>query len=174
MEKSLRNTGLRSLAFGAMALAIAGCTSSSLEAPTANVTNAPAYGFAKVEPGSEEDFILNIGRRTYFAEGSAELDSTAKVTLDHQIEWLKKYPSWLVKLQGFADDPGSEDSMKKLSAARAKAVMDYLTAGGIDPNRLWSKGYGKERIVRDCPDKSCKVQNRRVISNLRTEKDGAA
>jgi len=77
-------------------------------------------------------------------------------------------------LQGFADDPGSDEELKKLSAARAKAVMDYLVAGGIDPNRLWSKGYGTERIIRDCPEKSCKVQNRRVISNLRTEKDGAA
>jgi peptidoglycan-associated lipoprotein len=79
-----------------------------------------------------------------------------------------------VKLQGFADDPGSESAMKKLSAERADAVMNYLIAGGISPNRLWAKGYGTERIVRDCPDKSCKVQNRRVISNLRTEKDGAA
>jgi peptidoglycan-associated lipoprotein len=174
MHKSLRKTALRSLAFGALALAIAGCSTSALETPTPDVTNAPAYGFANVEPGTEEDFILNVGRRTYFAEGSATLDETAKVTLDNQIEWLKKYPSWLVKLQGFADDPGSDADMKKLSAARAKAVMDYLVAGGINPDRMWSKGYGMERIVRECPDKSCKVQNRRVISNLRTEKDGAA
>ncbi len=174
MKNSKPVRGLQWWVFAALALVMAGCSTSALETPTANVTNAPAYGFANVEPGSEEDFILNIGRRTYFAEGSAALDSTAKVTLDNQIEWLKKYPYWLVKLQGFADDPGSDEELKKLSAARAKAVMDYLVAGGIDPNRLWSKGYGTERIIRDCPEKSCKVQNRRVISNLRTEKDGAA
>ena len=37
-------------------------------------TNDPAAGFENVQPGSEEDFILNVGRRTYFAEGSAALD----------------------------------------------------------------------------------------------------
>jgi peptidoglycan-associated lipoprotein len=174
MSKALRTASLQWLGLAVLALVVAGCSTSALETPTANVTNAPAYGFANLEPGSEEDFILNIGRRTYFAAGSAELDSTAKATLDKQIAWLEKYPSWLVKLQGFADDPGSESAMKKLSAERADAVMNYLIAGGISPNRLWAKGYGTERIVRDCPDKSCKVQNRRVISNLRTEKDGAA
>lgn len=164
----------RALVAAAALLALSSCTTATLEAPTPNVTNAPALGFANVQPGSEEDFILNVGRRTYFAEGSATLDATAKVTLDNQIAWLKKYPLWLVKLQGFADDPGGDAAMVDLSRRRADAVMAYLVAGGIDGGRLWSKGYGKERVVRDCADIACKVQNRRVISNLRQEKDGAA
>ncbi|TIT24695.1 MAG: OmpA family protein, partial [Mesorhizobium sp.] len=50
-------------------------------------------------------------------------------------------------------------------------VMDYLAAGGIDRNRMWAKGYGKDRLVRDCPDTACRSQNRRVVSNLRDERD---
>lgn len=165
---------LRALAFGAAALALAGCSTTSLEPPVPDVTNAPAAGFANMQPGSEEDFILNVGRRTYFAEGSATLDSVAKTTIDNQIAWLKKYPRWFVKLQGFADDPGGDAAMNELSRKRAEAVMNYMIAGGIDANRLWAKGYGKERVVRDCTDTSCRVQNRRVISNLREEKDGSA
>lgn len=153
---------------------LAGCTSASLERATPNVTNAPASGFANVADGSEEDFILNVGRRTYFARGSATLDETAKMTLDRQIAWLQKNRRWLIKLQGFADDPGSNTEIVALSRRRADAVMNYLAAGGIDRDRMWSKGYGKERIVRDCPDEACKAPNRRVISNLREEKDGAA
>ena len=38
-------------------------------------------------------------------------------------------------------------------------------------SRMWAKGYGKDREVRDCPDKACKVQNRRVVTNLRNERD---
>lgn len=159
---------------GALFFLTACSTSNTLQTATPDVTNAPASGFADIAPGSEEDFILNVGRRTYFAEGSATLDSTARFTLDKQIEWLKKYPHWLVKLQGFSDDPGSEAAQVDISARRAEAVMNYLAAGGIDRNRMWAKGYGKERIVRDCPQKACKVANRRVISNLREEKDGAA
>ena len=102
-----------------------------------------------MQPGSEEDFILNVGRRTYFTQGSAALDSVAKATLDIQIAWLTKHPRWLLKLQGFADDPGSSETA--LSQQCADAVIDYLAAGGIDRNRMWAKGYGKDRLVRDCP-----------------------
>jgi peptidoglycan-associated lipoprotein len=42
-----------------------------------------------------------------------------------------------------------------------------MIASGIDANRLWAKGYGKERVVRGCTERACKVQNRRVITNLR-------
>jgi len=164
----------RPLALVAAAVLLASCTSAKLEPPVPDATNAPALGFANIQPGSEEDFILNVGRRTYFKQGSAELDSTAKVTLDNQIAWLQRNPRWLVKLQGFADDPGGDAAMIELSGRRANAVMNYLIAGGVDPNRLWAKGYGKDRVVRDCADAACKVQNRRVISNLREEKDGSA
>lgn len=157
-----------------LTMVVAGCTSASLERATPDVTNAPAAGFANLSEGSEEDFILNVGRRTYFARGSANLDETAKMTLDRQIVWLQKNRRWLIKLQGFADDPGSNSEIVALSRRRADAVMNYLAAGGIDRNRMWAKGYGKERIVRDCPDEACKAPNRRVISNLREEKDGAA
>jgi peptidoglycan-associated lipoprotein len=134
-------------------------------------TDDPAAGFENVQPGSEEDFILTAGRRTYFTEGSAELDSTARVTLDNQIAFLRKYPNWYVKLQGFADDPGGDAQMVALSQRRADAVMSYLIANGIDAGRLWSKGYGKERAVRECNDRSCRVQNRRVITQLRTSRE---
>jgi len=36
---------------------------------------------------------------------------------------------------------------------------------------MLAKGYGRERLVRDCPDISCKAQNRRVITNLQGDED---
>lgn len=155
---------------------ISACTSSSLEtleiSPNAGgKTNDPAAGFANVRPGSEEDFILSVGRRTFFDKGSAEIDSTARVTLDKQIGFLNRHTQWYAKIQGFADDPGGRSRIRKLSKQRADAVMNYLIAGGIDPRRLWSRGYGKERIVRECGERACQVQNRRVITNLRDTRD---
>ena len=98
-------------------------------------------------------------------------NSVARTTLDSQIAWLNKYPQWLVKLQGFADDSGSDAAQVALSQKRADAVMSYLAAGGVGQTRMWAKGYGKDREVRACPDKACKVQNRRVVTNLRNERD---
>ncbi len=166
-----------------MAMALAACSTTSMtprpgpqEPPppvstTPDETNQPAAGFENVKPGTEEDFILNVSRRTFFAADSAALDSTAKATLDAQAAWLKQYPQWLVKLQGFADDSGGASAQVALSQKRADAVMSYLTAAGVEPNRMWAKGYGKDREVRACSDLSCKVQNRRVVSNLRTVRD---
>jgi peptidoglycan-associated lipoprotein len=167
---------LACLAFVAAAeLALAGCKTMGLEdgpgAQAATGTNAPVAGFINMQGGTEEDFILNVGRRTFFAEGSAELDDTARTTLDKQAEWLRHHPHWLLKLQGFADDPGSAQQNTALSKKRAEAVMAYLASRGVERRRMWAKGYGKERIVRDCPDISCTSQNRRVISNLRNERE---
>lgn len=129
-------------------------------------TGTPISAFANMKPGSEEDFIMHVGRRTYFKANSAVLDSTAKATLDKQAQWLAQYPKWYIKLQGHADDPSNNG---KLSSQRADVVMAYLVSRGVSPERMWSKGYGRKRLVQDCPDITCKSQNRRVVSNLREE-----
>ncbi|MGV3550265.1 OmpA family protein [Rhizobium sp.] len=169
---------MRRLSAAALLVALAACSTTEVasveeppEQPMTGQTNDPAPGFENVRPGSKEDFILNVGRRVYFTQDSATLDSVAKTTLDAQATWLNANPSWLLKLQGFSDDSGSQSAMKKLSQRRADAAMAYLASRGVNADRMWAKGYGNDREVRDCTDRSCKVQNRRVVSNLRTEKE---
>jgi peptidoglycan-associated lipoprotein len=168
----------RRLAVSAMLLGLTACTTTDIAsveepatAPMTGQTNDPAPGFENVKAGSEEDFILSVGRRIYFTQDSAKLDTVSMTTLDNQAAWLNRNPAWLIKLQGFADDSGSESKMKNLSQQRADAVMAYLVSKGVDANRMWAKGYGADREVRDCTQRSCKVQNRRVVANLRTERD---
>ncbi len=153
-------------------MAVAGCNTSSTLTPRG--TDNAAAGFAEVRQGTEEQFIMDAGRRIYFASGSAQLDDVAKETLDLQAAWLGQHRNWLVKLQGFADDPGSGGKNVELSKERADAVMAYLASKGVNAQRMWAKGYGTERPVRNCSDTACKVQNRRVVVNLRKEFDAAA
>lgn len=158
-----------------LALLLAACTTSRTGPPpsvaaapppsTADVTNAPVDGGVNIQPGSEEDLMVNVGRRTFFAESSAALDQTAKVTLDKQADWLVQFPQWKVKIQGFADDPGSEGRNVEISKQRAEAVKQYLVSKGIASGRIYAKGYGRDRLIQDCADISCKAQNRRVITN---------
>ncbi len=159
--------GIAALALGAFLLA--GCAQEAQTFASPDVTNAPAPGFENMQAGSEEDFMLNVGRRTYFKQGSAALDSTAKATLDKQAIWLQQYTQWKIKVQGFADDPGGEAANVALSRKRAEAVLNYLVAQGVSKDRMWLKGYGTERTVKNCADITCKSQNRRVITNLREE-----
>ncbi|MFC3265137.1 OmpA family protein, partial [Camelimonas abortus] len=134
----------------------------------ADVTDAPVGDGVNVRPGGREDFIVNVGRRVFFTEGSATLTAIARETLDSQAAWLKRYPHWRAKIQGFADDPGSDRDNLELGMRRARAVMDYLVARGVAAGRLRVKSYGREadRLVRACADEACKAQNRRVITNL--------
>jgi peptidoglycan-associated lipoprotein len=151
---------------------LVGCTSSnsggsgSTLTSADNVTNAPVSGGINVTPGSEEDFMVAVGRRTFFKQASAELDDVARSTLDKQAQWLNQYPQWKVKLQGSADDPGTPAAQKALSQKRADVVRNYLTSMGVAPDRMLAKGYGREKIGEDCPEIECKAQNRRVITNL--------
>ena len=161
-----------------LCIALAACSTTEVAsveeppaAPMTGETNDPAPGFETVVAGSPQDFILNVGRRTFFAAGSAELDSVARATLDKQAAFMQQNPRWLMKLQGFADDPGSEAAQVALSQKRADAAMNYLASKGVDPKRMWAKGYGRDRLVRACTENSCRVQNRRVVSNLRNEYD---
>lgn len=161
----------------ASAMSVGGCTSTGrpdLSVETTGVTDEPATGYADIKPGSEQDFIMAVGRRVYFSSGSAELDDVTRETLDLQAAWLNNNPGWLIKLQGYADDPGGIGANLSISDKRANAVMNYLADKGVNPQRMWAKGYGKERQVRDCNNISCKALNRRVVVNLRKEFDEAA
>ena len=153
------------IAIGLVA-ALSGCSSNSGGGAAATQASLPDTGGIGAEPGTEQDFMLNVGRRTFFKQGSAALDDTARVTVDKQAQWLNKNPQWSAKLQGFADDPGSEAAQLKLSQQRADAVKAYLVSQGISADRIWAKGYGRDRLVGDCADLECKAQNRRVITNL--------
>jgi peptidoglycan-associated lipoprotein len=160
--------GFKSVVALGLLLMLGACQSSgnkSSLAPTEG-TNAPVGGGINTTPGSEQDFMVGVGRRTFFAQGSAALDDTARVTLDKQAQWLNQYPNWKVKLQGSADDPGTPAAQKALSQKRADAVRDYLASRGIDSSRMLAKGYGREKIADDCPEIECKSQNRRVVTNL--------
>ena len=149
-------------------LAVGACTSSGRNSSIADSTTGgdATSGAINVVPGSEQDFMVNVGRRTFFTQGSAALDDTARVTLDKQAQWLNLYPNWKVKLQGSADDPGSPQAQTTLSQKRAEAVRNYLASRGIGPERMLAKGYGREKIGDDCPEIECKAQNRRVVTNL--------
>lgn len=174
MTKSVRSPKLAKMSACAilLALGLAGCSLAPEKPKVKTDAGGPDKSLAvstDVAAGSSQDFVVNVGRRTFFRENSAELDSVAKVTLDKQAAWLVQHPTWSIKIQGFADDTGSPEQNLDLSNRRAEAVRGFLASLGVAPGRMDAKGYGRSRLVRDCPDLSCKSQNRRVITNLQGE-----
>ena len=61
---------------------------------------------------------------------------------------------------------GTREYNIALGARRAQSVRSYLASRGIDPNRMRTISYGKERPVAVCNDISCWSQNRRAVTVL--------
>ncbi len=117
-------------------------------------------------PGSAQDFVVNVGDRVLFITDSSEITMEGRGTLDRQAQWLGRYPRYTVTLEGHADERGTREYNLALGARRAKAVHDYLASRGVDPRRLRTVSYGKERPVALCDDESCWAQNRRGVTVL--------
>jgi peptidoglycan-associated lipoprotein len=140
-------------------LAIAGCAKSGIDNPGA--ANASA-----AVPGSQQDFVVNVGDRVFFETDSTELTSQAVATLEKQAQWLRTYPQYAFLIEGHADERGTREYNIALGARRAQAVRDYLASRGIQPQRMHTISYGKERPVAVCNDISCWSQNRRAVTVL--------
>jgi peptidoglycan-associated lipoprotein len=117
-------------------------------------------------PGSQQDFVVNVGDRVFFEVDSSELTMQARATLDKQAQWLQNYGNYAFTIEGHADERGTREYNIALGARRAQAVRDYLASRGISPQRMRTVSYGKERPVAICNDISCWSQNRRAVTVL--------
>jgi peptidoglycan-associated lipoprotein len=117
-------------------------------------------------PGSQQDFVVNVGDRVFFEVDSSELTMQARSTLDKQAQWLQNYGNYTFTIEGHADERGTREYNIALGARRAQSVRDYLASRGISPQRMRTVSYGKERPVAICNDISCWSQNRRAVTVL--------
>ena len=98
----------------------------------------------------------------YFELGSARLTRDSKRVLDQVVEVLQQFPQLRIEVQAHTDSLGRAESNQKLSEARARSVMEYLTSKGIDAGRLEARGYGESRPVASNDTPEGRARNRRV------------
>jgi peptidoglycan-associated lipoprotein len=143
-----------------VALMIAACANKPLDQSQAGLAGAAAT------PGSQQDFVVNVGDRVFFESDSTELTPQSRATLDKQAQWLQMYNRHTFTIEGHADERGTREYNIALGARRAQNVRDYLISRGIDGSRMRTISYGKERPVAVCNDISCWSQNRRAVTVL--------
>ena len=151
---------LRSIRFAALllgVLALGGCPKQP--------DQTAALGGAAV-PGSQQDFIVNVGDRVFFESDSSELTPQARDTLDKQAQWLNQYNRYAFTVEGHADERGTREYNIALGARRAQTVQAYLVSRGVMAQRMHTISYGKQRPVAVCDDISCWSQNRRAVTVL--------
>jgi peptidoglycan-associated lipoprotein len=119
----------------------------------------------RVVPGSAEDFRQSVTSDTiHFAYDQYDVDATARGILDSQATWLQRYPNVHVTIEGHADERGTREYNLALGDRRANATKNYLAAHGIDPGRMTTISYGKERPIALGSDEASWAQNRRAVT----------
>ena len=87
-------------------------------------------------------------------------------TLEKQAQWLQTYNRYSFTIEGHADERGTREYNIALGARRAQSVRTFLASRGINPSRMRTISYGKERPVATCNDVSCWSQNRRAVTAI--------
>ena len=119
-------------------------------------------GFA---PGSRGDFERSVTSTTInFALDRYDIDARAREILDTQAQWLAKYPNVPISLEGHADERGTREYNLALGDRRANAAKNYLAGRGINPARISTISYGKERPIALGSDEQSWAQNRRAVT----------
>lgn len=113
---------------------------------------------------SAADFVRTAGDTVMFPENDATLNEAARATLVRQAAWLRENGSFSSVVEGHSDEKGTREYNLALGARRAGAVQEYLISQGVEPGRIRTSSYGKERPVEVCSTPECQTRNRRAVT----------
>jgi OmpA-OmpF porin, OOP family len=97
-----------------------------------------------------------------FGFDSDRITRDERGALDSAAETLRRNPGLRVEIAGHTDSVGAAAYNQALSERRARAVLEYLVAAGIDRDRLTARGYGEAEPVADNATDAGRARNRRV------------
>jgi peptidoglycan-associated lipoprotein len=98
----------------------------------------------------------------FFALDSSDIDSAGQQTLNTNAEILKKYGTWVITIEGHADERGTAEYNLALGERRAMAARTYLVSLGISGDRLRTVSYGKEFPFDPAHSEAAWEKNRRA------------
>ena len=111
-----------------------------------------------------EMLAVDVPDRVFFAYDSYALTSAAQSTLSKQAKWLKANPSVTISVEGHADERGTREYNLALGERRANAVKEFLVSLGVEPGRITTISYGKERPAAEGSTSEAWSENRRSVT----------
>ncbi len=103
-----------------------------------------------------------ILKNIFFEINKFEIKPVSETELDKLVQLLNENPGLKIEISGYTDNVGKPADNLLLSNNRAKAVVSYLIAHQISPQRLISKGYGEANPVADNNTEEGRALNRRT------------
>ena len=135
------------------------------------VDEAPAV--KKPEMTEEEIFMsksleeINLAaplKMVFFDYDRYFIRDDAKAVLDSNANWLRKFMSAKILIEGHCDERGTEEYNLALGEKRAKSTQDYLVSLGISPERIKIISYGKSQPFDNGHTEMAWQKNRRAQS----------
>ena len=99
----------------------------------------------KTEVRTDTVVVSYFKRQVFFPVGKSDLLPEARLALNEVYRVLAGDPDMKLYLTGYASPEGNALVNERLSQRRSQAVLDYLTACGISPDRLISIAGGVDR-----------------------------
>ncbi|MGH9408112.1 MAG: OmpA family protein [Vicinamibacterales bacterium] len=96
----------------------------------------------------------------FFDFNSNEIRDDAKTELQKDADWMKRWPTTKVEIEGHCDPRGTAEYNLALGSRRADAVKAYLVDLGVGADRITTDSKGKEQQVCTDQTESCWQQNR--------------
>jgi len=98
----------------------------------------------------------------FYLLDSFEVDSAGQQALNTNAGILKKYPTWIITIEGHCDERGTAEYNLALGEKRALAAKTYLVSLGVPADRLRTVSYGKEFPFDPGHDEGAWSKNRRA------------
>lgn len=134
--------------------------------PTPDTTPVPKEPTISEDPIASADLdAINKNspfQPVFYALDSYEVDGTAQQTLNADAAILKKYPTWVITIEGHCDERGTAEYNLALGEKRALSAKTYLVSLGIPADRLRTVSYGKEFPFDPGHDENAWSKNRRA------------
>jgi len=97
----------------------------------------------------------------FFDYDKSELKDEGRAAVQKDVEWLKRWTSAKVLVEGHCDERGTSEYNMALGERRAAAVRDYVMSLGIAADRVAVVSKGKEAPFCTEANEACYSQNRR-------------
>jgi peptidoglycan-associated lipoprotein len=161
MIRNGRGSGIVALVLALGMVFVWACT-----AKTPILPGTAATGAAGTGAGAAAGTASVVGDYTfeniYFDYDRSSINPAAGNVLKKHAAWLKKNAGYLVKVEGYCDERGTEPYNMALGKKRANAAKAYLAKQGVNAKRISTVSYGEGKPV--CADmlESCWAKNRRA------------
>lgn len=124
-------------------------------------------GIPSNPPGSHsgwiEDASLFQSDTVHFAYDSSVVRADEKSKVAAVADYLKSNASDAVRIEGHCDERGTEEYNRSLGERRALAIREELAALGVEPSRVDTVSFGKDRPEVPGHDESAWSRNRRGV-----------